>query len=75
RAEFIPIGFKQYDQWAHGLWRGWLFVSAGRPSIGKTAMLLQRIMGVAKSGPVIVFSQEMDKYQLYERMIANSTGI
>ncbi|MCS1392993.1 AAA family ATPase [Lysinibacillus boronitolerans] len=75
RAEFIPTGFKQYDKWAHGLWRGWLFVSAGRPSVGKTAMLLQRIMGVAKSGPVIVFSQEMDKYQLYDRMIANSTGI
>ena len=54
RAEFIPTGFKLYDKWAHGLWRGWLFVSAGRPSVGKTAMLLQRIMGVAKSGPVIV---------------------
>ncbi len=75
RAEFIPTGFKYYDKWAHGLWRGWLFVSAGRPSVGKTAMLLQRIMGVAKSGPVIVFSQEMDKYQLYDRMIASSTGI
>lgn len=75
RAEFIPTGFNSYDKWAHGLWRGWLFVSAGRPSVGKTAMLLQRIMGVAKSGPVIVFSQEMDKYQLYDRMIASSTGI
>ncbi|MGE7951653.1 replicative DNA helicase [Lysinibacillus xylanilyticus] len=75
RAEFIPTGFNLYDKWAHGLWRGWLFVSAGRPSVGKTAMLLQRIMGVAKSGPVIVFSQEMDKYQLYDRMIASSTGI
>ncbi|WP_285397622.1 DnaB-like helicase C-terminal domain-containing protein [Lysinibacillus sp. fls2-241-R2A-57] len=75
RAEFIPTGFKYYDKWAHGLWRGWLFVSAGRPSVGKTAMLLQRIMGVAKSGPVIVFSQEMDKFQLFDRMIASSTGI
>lgn len=75
RAEFIPTGFKHYDKWAHGLWRGWLFVSAGRPSVGKTAMLLQRIMGVAKSGPVLIWSQEMDKYQLFDRMISNSTGI
>lgn len=75
RAEFIPTGFKYYDKWAHGLWRGWLFVSAGRPSVGKTAMLLQRIMGVAKSGPVLIWSQEMDKYQLFDRMISNSTGI
>lgn len=75
RAEFVPTGFKHYDKWAHGLWRGWLFVSAGRPSVGKTAMLLQRIMGVAKSGPVLIWSQEMDKFQLFDRMISNSTGI
>ena len=75
RAEFVPTGFPHYDNWAHGLWRGWLFVSAGRPSVGKTAMLLQRVMGVAKSGPVLVWSQEMDRYQLYDRMISNITGI
>lgn len=75
RAEHIPTGFKEYDKWAHGLWRGWLFISAGRPSVGKTAMLLQRVMGVAKSGPVLIWSQEMDKYQLFDRMISNVTGI
>lgn len=75
RAEFVPTGFKKYDEWAHGLWRGWLFVSAGRPSVGKTAMLLQRVMGVAKSGPVLLFSQEMDKNQLFDRMISSMTGI
>lgn len=75
RAEHVPTGFPKYDAWAHGLWRGWLFVSAGRPSVGKTAMLLQRVMGVAKSGPVLVWSQEMDKHQLFDRMISNDTGI
>lgn len=75
KAEFVPTGFTKYDKWARGLWRGWLFVSAGRPSVGKTAMLLQRIMGVAKTGPVIVYSQEMDKNQLFDRMISNLTGI
>lgn len=75
KAEFVPTGYEKFDKWAHGLWRGWLFVSAGRPSVGKTAMLLQRVMGVAKSGPVLVYSQEMDKYQLFDRMISNRTGI
>lgn len=73
--EYVPTGFEQFDNWAHGLWRGNLFVSAGRPSVGKTAMLLQRVMGVAKSGPVLVFSQEMDENQLKDRMISNLTGI
>lgn len=74
-VEFIPTGFDKFDKWSNGLWRGNLFVSAGRPSVGKTAMLLQRIMGVAKTGPVLVYSQEMDKFQLFDRMISNLTGI
>ncbi|MCM3456572.1 AAA family ATPase [Heyndrickxia oleronia] len=77
RAEYIPTGFKQFDEWAHGLWEGWLFVSAGRPSVGKTAKLLQRVLGVAKAnkGPVLIWSQEMGREQLYDRMISNITGI
>lgn len=77
KAEFIQTGFKNFDGWAHGLWRGWLFVSAGRPSVGKTAMLLQRVIGVAQQnkGIVMVYSQEMDRNQLYDRMISNLTGI
>ena len=75
RAEFIPTGFDAFDKWSNGLSRGNLFVSAGRPSVGKTAMLLQRVMGVAKTGLVLVYSQEMDKYQLFDRMVSNMTGI
>lgn len=77
KAEIIPTGFRQFDEWAHGLWRGWLFVSAGRPSVGKTAKLLQRSIGVAKQnkGIVMIYSQEMDRNQLYDRMLSNLTGI
>lgn len=74
-VEFIPTEFPQFDGWAHGVWRGWLFVSAGRPSVGKTALALQRVYGVAQHAPVIVYSQEMDDIQLYDRLISNLTGI
>jgi len=76
-AEFIKTGFAQYDSWAKGLWRGWLFVSAGRPSVGKTAMLLQRLYGVAKQqdGVVLLFSQEMSDDSLKDRMLSQVTGI
>lgn len=73
--EYVESGFPMFDGWAHGLWRGWLFVSAGRPSVGKTALLLQRVMGVAESGPVLIWSQEMDENQLKDRMISNLSGI
>jgi replicative DNA helicase len=77
KAEYIKSGFPQYDGWAKGLWRGWLFVSAGRPSVGKTAMLLQRLYGVAKQqdGVVLLFSQEMDDNSLKDRMMAQVTGL
>ncbi|WP_257985206.1 replicative DNA helicase [Bacillus sp. T33-2] len=76
-AEFIKTGFEEFDKWAHGLWRGWLFISAGRPSVGKTALALQRIRGVAKQheGVVLVWSQEMKRNSLKDRMISSETGI
>ncbi|WP_078434251.1 replicative DNA helicase [Metabacillus halosaccharovorans] len=77
KNEFIKTGFEQFDKWAHGAWRGWLWVLAGRPSVGKTAMLLQRIYGMAKQhkGVILIFSQEMKKESLIDRMISNSTGV
>ncbi|MEH7249201.1 DnaB-like helicase C-terminal domain-containing protein [Neobacillus niacini] len=76
-AEFIKTGFQEFDKWAQGLWRGWLFVSAGRPSVGKTAIALQRVYGVAKQnlGVVLVWSQEMGRNSLKDRMMSAQTGI
>jgi replicative DNA helicase len=76
-AEFIKTGFTDYDKWAQGLGRGWLFVSAGRPSVGKTAIALQRVYGVASQdkGVVLVWSQEMRRNSLKDRMISAQTGI
>lgn len=74
-ANYMPTKFPKFDAWAKGLWGGWLFISAGRPSVGKTAMLLQRVLGVAQSGPVLIWSQEMDTEELKDRMISNITGL
>lgn len=76
-AEFIKTGFSEFDKWAQGLWRGWLFISAGRPSVGKTALALQRINGVAKQkeGVVLFWSQEMKRNSLKDRMVSAETGI
>lgn len=77
KAEYIKTGFDQFDAFAKGLWRGWLFVSAGRPSVGKTAKLLQRLYGVAKQqdGVVLLWSQEMDRNSIKDRMLSQATGI
>lgn len=76
-AQYIKTNFDQFDAWAKGLWRKWLLVSAGRPSVGKTALLLQRLQGVAmqEKGAVLLFSQEMSTEQVIDRWIASATGI
>lgn len=76
-AEFIKTGFSQFDTWSGGLGRGDLFISAGRPSVGKTAKLLQRVYGVAqqKSGVVLIYSQEMDENQIKDRMVSAISGV
>ncbi|GED35048.1 DnaB-like helicase C-terminal domain-containing protein [Brevibacillus centrosporus] len=84
-AEFILTGFKNFDEWAKGLWRGWLYVLAGRPSAGKTAKLLQFLYGIARqhrngkahmdAGAVLLWSQEMGREQIYDRWMAMTTGV
>ncbi|TPE67996.1 replicative DNA helicase [Halalkalibacterium halodurans] len=78
KVHSIKTGFQQYDGWSNGLGRGDLHILAGRPSVGKTAMLLARSIGVAKTkgaGIVPIFSQEMDENELKDRMISYMTSI
>lgn len=84
-AEFVLSGFDMFDEWAKGLWRGWLYVLAGRPSAGKTAKLLQMLYGIARqyrnkkshldAGAVLLWSQEMGSEQIYDRWMAMTTGV
>ncbi|WP_135553293.1 replicative DNA helicase [Paenibacillus cymbidii] len=88
KAGKILSGFDQFDKWAQ-LWRGWLYVIAGRPSVGKTAKALQLAVGIARqrrevdmivrdykdAGCVLIFSQEMGENELKDRKIANLSGV
>ena len=60
------------------LWGGWgrsqLIILAARPSVGKTAFMLQFAKAAAESGrPTLVFSMEMTKPELGRRLLF-STG-
>lgn len=74
KAEKLKTGwFEKFDNWAQ-LWRGWLYVLAGRPGVGKTAKALQLLHGIASNnlnaGPVLFWSQEMDKTEVIDRMVS-----
>jgi replicative DNA helicase len=69
----IPTGFVDLDEMTGGFQRGDLVIVAARPSMGKTAM----VTGVALHAsivhqiPTAVFSLEMSKEQLVQRMLCS----
>lgn len=73
----VPTGFKDLDGILAGLQRSDLFILAARPSMGKTALALNLAHNVAtKAGePVLLFSLEMSKEQLVDRMLAMESGV
>lgn len=73
----VPTGFKDLDNILAGLQRSDLFILAARPSMGKTALALNLAHNVAvKSGqPVLLFSLEMSKEQLVDRLLAAEAGV
>lgn len=72
KEDYILTGFKQFDEWSGGIGRGWLYILAGRPSVGKTAKVLQLSVGIAKQnvGEVLIWSQEMKRNQLINRLVS-----
>lgn len=72
----VPTGLVDYDALLMGLQRGLLYIIAGRPGMGKTALLLHILLAAAKLGArVALFSQEMTREQVIIRLLSMETGI
>lgn len=69
-------GFTALDNLLGGLQKSDLIILAARPSMGKTALALDISRNVAKTGvPVGVFSLEMSKEQLVDRMLCAEADV
>lgn len=73
----IPTGFPEIDQLLAGLQKSDLVILAARPSVGKTSFALDiaRMAAVTHKVPVGIFSLEMSKEQLVDRMICSEAGV
>ncbi len=73
----VPTGFKDLDNILAGLQRSDLIIIAARPSMGKTALSLNLAHNIATKSdqPVLVFSLEMSKEQLVDRMLSMESGV
>lgn len=73
----IPTGFMDLDKRLAGLQKADLIILAARPSFGKTSLALDfaRYAAVNEKMAVGVFSLEMSKQQLIERLIAAEANV
>jgi replicative DNA helicase len=73
----VESGFEDLDQKTTGFHKSDLVILAARPAMGKTAMALNVIWHAAgvKGLPVAIFSLEMSKEQLVQRLISQITRI
>jgi len=80
REEFItgvPSGYEELDDITTGFQPSELIVVAGRPGMGKTAfcMNIAQYVSIYKNIPVAIFSLEMSKSQLVQRMLCSEARI
>ncbi len=73
----VPTGFDKLNLLTQGLQPGELIVLAARPSVGKTALALNiaRNAAVAARKPVVIFSLEMSKQSLVQRLICSEARV
>jgi replicative DNA helicase len=73
----VETDFHEIDDMLNGLQNGEMIIVAARPSMGKTAFAMNIIENVAANHrlPVAVFSLEMSKQQLAQRMLCSRAAI
>ncbi|MFM7134947.1 MAG: replicative DNA helicase [Planctomycetota bacterium] len=66
----VRSGYSDLDEMTNGLQKGEMLILAARPSMGKTALALNLVEQIAAGGvPSLMFSLEMSRQQLIQRML------
>ena len=73
----VPTGYKDLDNVLAGFQPSDLVILAARPSMGKTALALNFAHNIAvqSAQPVLIFSLEMSKEQLVDRLLSMESGV
>jgi len=73
----IATGFPDLDNILSGMQKSNLLILAARPGIGKTSLALNiaQFAAVKKNVPVGIFSLEMSKEELMDRVLAHESGV
>jgi replicative DNA helicase len=76
QSKGVPTGFASLDGKLSGFQPSDLVILAARPSMGKTALAMNIAVNAARSGKTVgIFSLEMSKEQLVDRLFASMLGV
>jgi replicative DNA helicase len=71
----IKTGFTEFDKLFGGFGLGELIVIGGRPSMGKTQLLVNLSLNISVATPVLYFTFDLSEFLLTCRFISSFTGI
>jgi replicative DNA helicase len=73
----IPTGFYEIDDLISGLQAGQLYIVAGRPSMGKTSLVLKMMENISlkEQKPVLFFSLEMSSSVIVHQMLCSHARV
>ncbi len=73
----LPTGYVELDRMTSGLQKSDLIIVAGRPSMGKSALAISMAdhAGIDLKKGIVVFSLEMSKEQLVQRMLCSQARV
>lgn len=71
----IKTGFAEFDKLFGGFGFGELIVIGGRPSMGKTQLLVNLSLNISVAEPVLYFTFDLSEFALTSRFISSFSGI
>lgn len=76
-TNWVPTGIPSYDRKHKGFRNGELIIIAGRPSMGKSAIMVACAWHASKyhNKKILLFSLEVDRMQIINHIIASESGI
>lgn len=74
-SKMIKSGFSEFDKEFGGFAHGEFIVIGGRPSMGKTQLLVNLALNTSSSIPVLYLTFDLSKHLLTNRFISTITGI
>jgi replicative DNA helicase len=75
QQNIIKTGFADIDQLIGGFSLGELIVIGGRPSMGKTQLLINLSLNISVDNPVLYFTFDLSEFILTNRIMSSLSGI